>query len=880
MAETVTFGPWLKQRRRLLGLTQEDLARRALCSLSTLRKIETGDLIPSKELAQLIAVAIAVPPAEQASLIAFARGVTVSPPLLAPTALPSVPPVASAHLPLPPLHSAPLIAPARPLPTHNYQLPAQITALVGREWEILLGKQLISRADVRLLTLSGPPGAGKSRLSLAIAKAAQAFFADGVCFVPLTPISDPTLLPDALAQALGLSLEQEQSILVVLQAFLQTKELLLVLDNFEQILAGAETLVTLLEAAPAVKLMVTSRIVLRVYGEHEFPVPPLALPPMPSLPPPSELLHYSAVNLFVQRAQAVRPTFALTSENAETVVQICQAVDGLPLALEMAAAQVKWQPLPHLLSQLQHQRLLLSATARNLPPHQQTLRATLDWSYQRLTPQEQHLLNHLAVFVGGCTVAAVMAVVGADAAVESLLQALVDHSLLRYEMIATGHQRYTLLETIREYGREKLQASACQHQAHQAHAAYFLRLAEEFQSQLTPSNRRAWLDQLDLEHANLRAALAWYAEQDSMAGLRLTLALNWFWHLQGYIHERHHWIHLFLRLTAQQPHDALRAQALQIGAASAMRLGESEEAMQFCQASLVLYQQLADQPGIAKVLMHLGSLAFYRNVYGEAESYYQQALALYRTLGDQHSEASLYGRLGTVAKDQGDFAKARDYYRTGLARQEVLQEPLGIAQALNDLSDLAYWQADFPEAARLAQASLALQRQHENKVGIAYALAALGSAHLQQGAYGRALPLFEESLALFRTVEDRAGLVIGLENWGRLAAAEGRRVEAQRSFQAGITLAWQIREKQRLVFCLEGYAATCDDLIRAVQLYGVAATLRTAIGTPLPLFDRAALEEQLARLRQRLGESVFVQAWRIGQALAVAEAVQLALETV
>lgn len=875
MNDELTFGPWLKQRRRVLALTQATVAERAACSLSTLRKLEAEELVPSKELAQALAVALAVPVAEQAAFITFARSEQRIHSAAA-FGNGSSQMLASSVQPLPPLTVAapqpPASAPAPPS-----RLPTPITALIGRTAEIEQGCALLRDPAVRLITLSGPPGTGKTRLGLAIAAAVQPFFRDGVYFAPLAALTDPALVADSLVDLLGITPTRAPSAVAALGEFLRAKELLLVLDNFEQLIAGAPLVVDLLQRAAGLKLLVTSRTLLKVYGEHEFPVSPLAVPRPGELAAGADLTHYAALDLFVQRAQAVQPTLEFTPGNAPLIAQICAALDGLPLAIEMAAARCKLYPLPILVQQLQQRLTVLTSSVRNLPPRQQTLRATLAWSYQLLTPAEQHLLNHLAVFVGGCTGEAIATVMGSGAAVELGLQALVDHSLLGYEISAEGSTRYTLLETVREYGAEQLTISVHHLPAHQAHAAYFRRLAGEFASTLDENNRRDWLDQLEIEHANLRAALTWCAEHDPEAGLQLAGALHSFWHLRGHLQESHQWFQRFLKQTAPGGQLALRARASQLAGISALRLSHTAEAAQLLQSSLTLYQELADPAGVVEVLLQLGNLAAYQNDYSTAQALYQQALALNQPLGDQHREAQLCSYLGTIAKDQGDFASAAHYYQRCRLLFQQLGKRIGLATALNDLSDLAYWQADFAQAAHFAAESLAIHRQVDNKLSIAYALTSLGSAWLQQGKLSAAAPLFAESRALFQSIGDKNGTVIGLENLGRLAMAQGQLVAARHFFQEGITLAWQIRERQRLVFCLEGLCATLADQRLAVQLYSAAAGLRTAINAPIPPFDRNGIQAQVAQLRQHLGEAEFAAAWAAGQALPLDEVVTLAL---
>lgn len=386
MTDTLTFGPWLKQRRRQLALTQTTVAQRAACSLSTLRKLEAGDLLPSTELARALAGVLGIATAQEAAFIAFARDEQR-------TALPGAfldQPIQP--LPLPPLAVPPAIVPSSPPSVGRSassaappaRLPTPMTSLVGRDAAIATGCALLRDPAVRLLTLTGAPGTGKTRLGLALAAALQGSFRDGVYFVPLAALSTPGLLAESLLSALGVMANSQLPALAVLQTFLADKELLLLLDNFEQLVAAGPLLVALLQHAPGLKLLVTSRILLRVYGEHEYVVPPLAVPDPAVAPTVAMVVAYPAVELFVQRAQAVQADFAVTPTSVAAVAQICAMLDGLPLAIEMAAARCKLYPLPILLKQLQQRLAVLTSHARNLPPRQQTLRAAIDWSYQLL----------------------------------------------------------------------------------------------------------------------------------------------------------------------------------------------------------------------------------------------------------------------------------------------------------------------------------------------------------------------------------------------------------------------------------------------------------------------------------------------------------------
>jgi transcriptional regulator with XRE-family HTH domain len=415
---STTFGNWLKSQRRRLDWTQDHLAANAFCSVSTIRKIESGDLTPSRALAEQLAQTFAIPPQKQADFLAFARGLSAD--FLAGAAL------KESSLPFTdiPVRSAPEAT--------IYHPPAPLTALIGREREVQSGVALLRRANVRVMTLVGPPGAGKTRLSLALGEALHLDFAQGVCFVPLAPISDPALVLSAIAQALLLREVTGTPLAQTLHEFLADKHLLLVLDNFEQVSEAAPRIAELLTAAPRVKVLASSREPLRLYGEQEFPVPPLAVPDVNHLPTPDLLEMYPAVDLFAQRAQAVRPGFAINAQNATAIAHICAWLDGLPLALEIAAAHVKWKSPAALLGQLRQQLMGLTGSQRDLTPRQQTLRGAIDWSYKLLSWAEQELLMALSVTNGGCGLAMAAELSGNDQATcDRLVRGLAEKSLLQ-----------------------------------------------------------------------------------------------------------------------------------------------------------------------------------------------------------------------------------------------------------------------------------------------------------------------------------------------------------------------------------------------------------------------------------------------------------------
>src|SRR6266704_3022030 len=486
--------------------------------------------------------------------------------------------------------------PTRPGRTSTHNLPAQLTPFLGREQEVTAACALLRRPDVRLLTLTGTGGVGKTRLALQVATDLLDEFADGVSFLSLAPISNPDLVIPAITQALGIKESGARPLLDHLKAFLVDKHLLLVLDNFEQVLPAAPQLTDLLAFCPALKLLVTSRATLHVQGEHEFPVPPLALPDLTQLPGPEVLAHSHAVALFLQRAQAVKPAFQVTSANARPIAEICVRLDGLPLAIELAAARSKLLSPQALLARLQHRLQVLTSGPQDAPTRQQTLRNTIAWSYDLLSAQEQRLFRWLSVCVGGCSLEAVEALCTAlDERTERVLDgvaSLLDKNLLQQ---AEGEEtRLMMLETIREYGREALTVRGEVEATRQAHAVYYLALAEAAEQEWEGPREAVSFARLEQEHDNLRAAMSWLLERgEAEMALRLCAALWWFWGWSDYIYEG--WSFLERALEgSEEVAVPLRAKALWAAGNLSGYLGHFERGEALCQESLALFRAIGD----------------------------------------------------------------------------------------------------------------------------------------------------------------------------------------------------------------------------------------------------------------------------------------------
>jgi predicted ATPase/Tfp pilus assembly protein PilF len=729
-------------------------------------------------------------------------------------------------------------------PTRLGNLPAPLTPFIGREHEIAAVSTLLRRDDVRMLTLTGTGGTGKTRLGLQVAAGLLDEFEQGAFFVDLSPIRDPALVLTAIVQTLGVREAGAQSLVESLKGYLYDKHLLLVLDNFEQVVAAGPFVTELLEAAPQLKVLVTSREALRLYGEHDFEVPPLVVPELRDLPRYEVLMQNEAVKLFINHAQAVNPRFVLSEENASLVAEICMRLDGLPLAIELAAARTKRLPLEVMFEQMNSRLALLTDGWRNKPARHQTLRSAIDWSYNLLDASEQKLFARLAVFVGGCRREAVEAVcklegeIGRD--VEEGLESLVDKSLLQ-EVMVEGAPRFTMLETIREYALERLIESGDAELLQQQHARYFVTLAEMAEPELSGPQQTGWLERLEQEHDNLRAVLIWALEGgDATLGVRLAGALVRFWQTRGHLSEGRRWFDALLSNNNGTLPVSLRAKALN----------------------------------------HLGWLASYQGDYPAARPILEESLALWRTLENQAGIALALNNLGNVAMYQGDSDRAKMLFEESLALRRKLGDMLGIASSLNNLGNVASDQGDYERAIALHEESLALRREHGDKWLIAVSLNNLGLIALYQGNYGRMITLLEESLALFRELGDQDAAAFSLGNLGFAALYQNNYERAKLLFEESLAIFGEVGDKEGIANGLEGLAgvaAVQGQAERAARLWGAAEALRDAIGAPLPPADRIRYQPYLTAASTSLGRAAFAAAWAEGQVMPLEQAVAYAL---
>ena len=727
-------------------------------------------------------------------------------------------------------------------------LPAPLTPLVGREQEIAAVCALLWRPEVRLVTLTGTGGVGKTRLALGVAAAVNADFADGICFVALAPLIDPGLVLSTIAQALGVQEQGSRPLLEGLQDHLREKQLLLLLDNFEQVVSAAPVVAELLVAAPRLRVLVTSRTSLHLSGEHEFVVPPLALPDLRNLPPPDRLRQYGAIRLFVARAQAAHSAFVMTGENATAIAAICQQVDGLPLAIELAAGRSKLFAPQALLSRLRNRLKLLVGGAQDLPLRQQTLRGTIAWSYDLLGQDEKTLFRRLAVFVGGCTLEAAEAVCIAqgDLLIDVLeaVAALVDKSLLRQETQADGQPRLLMLETIREYALERLAASGEAEAVRRQHAIFFLRFSEEAEPKIRGAEHFLWRTRLEVEHDNLRAALRWTLEsQEAEMGMQLAFSLVAFWRASNQDREGRNWCEQVLAQPGTSARTAARAMALLAAGAMTMFQGDLPQAQLLLEESIAIGREVgrAAKRTLALALALLAYGALLQGNLGAARELAEEGVRLFREVGEAWGTALALNHLGRATLELGDPVAARPLLEESAAlfRAGNMQR---LAMPLNTLGRVALRQGDDTGARAYCEEALAVARATGDELFIAEALAQLGTVALHVGDSGQATELYQQSL----------------------------------------TLIWTRGYRECIAEDLAGLAATASLLgqpERAARLFGAVEALREVSGIRLSPLPRADYDRAVEGIRAHLDEATFAQAWEKGRAMPLEQAIAEALAT-
>jgi predicted ATPase/class 3 adenylate cyclase len=814
-------------------------------------------------------------------------------------------------------------------------LPEEPTPFIGREREITALTELLRRPSVRLVTLTGAGGTGKTRLALQVGRRSLGDFPDGGFFVSLAPLSNPELVPSTIAEALGVKETSGQLLQETLRGTLREQRLLLLLDNFEHLLPAAMVVADLLEGCRELHILVTSRQPLHLSWEHDYTVPPLEVPDAQLQPDSQRLSEYDAVALFLQRAEAVKADFTLTSENAQAVVDICRRVDGLPLAIELAATRIKLFPPQALLVRLEDRMQTLTGGARDLPPRQQTMRNTVAWSSELLTEEERALFRRLSVFVGGCTAQLAEAVCHGPGHMEIDvlvgLESLVDQSLLVVDE-QDGEPRFRMLETVREYALEQLAASRETDQVRRRHAEAFLRLAEEAEREGAATERSVWLARLERENDNLRAALAWSLEQEGSGemALRLAGALAWFWSGHHYLSEGRRWLEQSLALAtlshAAERHPRAWAQVVTGIGDLASEQGDFATARTDVEQGVAIWRTLNDKRGLASALDQLGWMALQRGDHVQAQSHFEElvqlsrdqgnvkatiqaiqslgrvqmqkgelsaarsrfeeALALSRKTGHTVSLVHMLCRLAEVAWTQGDTATPRGLYEEALASAQSLQDPMDRSGVLGHLAWCASRLGDYEQAEKLVTERLTLARGRARAAqdwwGIAWGLNHLGDAARCQADQKRAISLYEESLTLFRQHGDRQGIAAVLHNMGHEALAQRDASRARSLFTESLSLFQELKFAWSVADCLTGLAGVAGQEghpEQAALLYGAAEAAHEAIdasGTLIDPANKLDWEREMTAARGEIDAETWEKAWSTGRAMSIDQALAYA----
>jgi predicted ATPase/class 3 adenylate cyclase len=786
--------------------------------------------------------------------------------------------------------------PLRTLDRLTHNLPPQATPLIGREAEVAQASELLDEERVRLLTLTGPGGIGKTRLALQVAAERLERYRDGVVFVALASVSDPAQVPTIIAQALGLREQPGQPLIAQLQAALKSRSLLLVLDNFEQVIPAAPMVATLLATAPSVQVLVTSREALKLYGEQEYAVPPLTLPVPGRVLPLERLTQYEAVRLFIERAQAVRPDFPITAESAGLVAEICARLDGLPLAIELAAARSKLFPPRALLARLDQRLQLLRDGPRDLPARQQTLHNAIAWSYDLLDATEQVIFARLGVFVGGCTLEAAEAVIGDTGADDDILAAyvpqdavleglstLVDRSLLRQIEGADGEPRFVLLETIRAFARERLAASGEESLIRARHACWVRSLAEAADPQLRRPEQLAWYGRLRTEQANIRAALGWcFGAGDPATGAAIAAALWWYWLMQDAMGEGQDW--LDQALDSGAGNEPIRA-ALLTGKGSlvAFHSGMAQPlAVTLVLEARAIWQRLGEAWWEAYCLFIAGQVELFTNAdSGVAQALAEAGAALAQSTGDALACSYPELLLGLISSRRGDLAVGQTHYAAALAYGRTSGERIAIIEPLRCMAR----DSDAPLAQRIAWAEEALPLTEDMGVPTIaqWLLELLTILYGRAGRVDEAVNALDAGLAITReqgTLGHPHAFAL-MRGWVALHGSDP--AAAYGWYHQGLTESIADACLVHQWFGLLGLAQVAARQGRhaeATTLFGAAERLAEAgfgrsgwVG-----FSRRDIvdgEAERAATRAALGEAAWAQAWMAGQALVPAEAVMV-----
>ena len=797
--------------------------------------------------------------------------------------------------------------PRKPKEAANHNLPVQLTSFIGREKEMEEVKRLLS--TTRLLTSTGSGGCGKTRLALQVVGDLLEEYPDGVWVVELASLSDPGLVTQETASVLGIREESGvltmaggslgtpttesdgEELLTRLTNCLKSKHLLLFLDNCEHLIDACIKLVdVLLHGCPNLKIIVASREVLGIASESTYRVPSLSTPDLGNMPPLEKLARYESINLFIDRAVAAVSTFRITEDNAPAVAQICYRLDGIPLAIELAAARVRVLEVEEITNRLDDRFRMLTGGSRTALPRQQTLSAMIDWSYNLLSEGERALFNRTSVFMGGWTLEAAEAICAGGNVdtydVLDLLTSLVEKSLVAADGEG-GKKRYRLLETVRQYARDRLMDSGERAGLRDQQLEWYLDLAERADPELRGPDQVKWLKRLDIEHDNMRAALEWSMEQGEteiekrhIAALRLAGALFWFWWSRNYLSEGRRWLEGAL---TQSPDASVSIKAKALGGAGwlAQVQGDPVRAKELFDQSLTLYRELGDKGGVAHSLIMLGFVALNQGDYDLVIARGQEGLNLAREVGDKGGVSVSLLLLGMVAMDHGEYERATDLYQESLALAREMGDKGSIAWSIKYLGIVTRYQGKYKQARALFEESETLFRERGDREPLTGGPNNLALIELGQGDYTRSKSMFEKSLEVNRELGDKSGMARDLDCLGFIAGHQGDYQHAIRLHKESLTLFLELGDKRNIPWCLVGMALVArkqGQLEQAARLFGAVEVMRRGVDIQVPPPYRDDHDKILAVLRAELGEETFAKAWEEGRKMSMEEAIELAME--
>jgi len=865
----VSFREWLKRQRNARGLTQEQLARQLGCATITLRKIESEERRPSAQIVERLAEVFSISPNEQTAFMRFARGDWRSAP--------------SEVIEDAPWHSS--------TTSHRSKLPASTTSLIGREQELALLSEYLSNPSIRLINLIGPPGIGKTRLSLEVARAALQSFPGGAFFVALALLEDPNLVAPTIMQALGFIKTENQRSLERLKDGIGQKQMLIALDNVEHLIEGIATLVSeLLSVCPHLKILTTSREALRVPGEWLYAVPALNIPTVTQLQTMDieEISKFTALTLFSERARAVQSDFVLDADNIQTVVAICLQLDGLPLAIELIAARIRLMSPQALLSKLNDQFVLSADGMRAVSARQKTLHNAIGWSYNLLSPEEQKLFACLSVFSGGFTLDAAEAIFSrmvTNKSVSELIASLLDKSLLQRRIDERRETRFHMLVIIRQFALDRLQHMGQEAEVRSWHLAYFLEIAEQADKQIHGPDQVAWMNRLEMDHDNFRTALEWcLTRQETELSLRLFGALSWFRRLRAFFDEVHSGFGRIRALPDVANFPLAYAKVLNAMGRTAWLQSDYSYAQVLLNESRELWRTLdaEGERGLAECLDFLGMVARWNGADNQlAESLFKQGMELYRKSGDLWGLAESSFHFGIVVLDRKDETLALSLFEKSLSLFRQLGDLWGIARVSQKIGEQFLTQGKPEKASLYFEEHLRLDEEIQFKLGIAIGWLSLGDSYRHQDDYDQAEQFYEKALAVSRNhglKDEECGALYAL---GVVALGRSDYLLAEQHFKNYYNSRRSIHEIWSAIDFLGGLAAVAaglDQFERAAKLHGAAQALFNSFDLPDLPYDRVESDSLIQIAREQLGEERFGALAAEGHAMTREQAVAYALE--